>query len=62
MKNKKAINYNKKVAETEKLDQSINTITKEDIEKAVQDAEKFAEEDKKRKEAVDTRNAADQMV
>ncbi len=41
---------------------SSSNMSKEDIEKAVQDAEKFAEEDKKRKEAVDTRNAADQMV
>ena len=41
---------------------SSTNMSKEDIEKAVQDAEKFAEEDKKRKEAVDTRNAADQMV
>ena len=37
-------------------------MSKEDIEKAVQDAEKFAEEDKKRREEVDTRNEADQMV
>ncbi len=41
---------------------SSTNMSKEDIEKAVQDAEKFAEEDKKRKEAVDARNAADQMV
>ena len=41
---------------------SSTNMSKEDIEKAVQDAERFAEEDKKRKEAVDTRNAADQMV
>ncbi len=41
---------------------SSTNMSKEDIEKAVQEAEKFAEEDKKRKEAVDTRNAADQMV
>ena len=41
---------------------SSTNMSKEDIEKAVRDAEKFAEEDKKRKEAVDTRNAADQMV
>ena len=43
MKNKKAINYNKKVAETEKLDQSINTITKEDIEKATEVLNKYKE-------------------
>ena len=41
---------------------SSTNMSKEDIEKAVQEAEKFAEEDKKRKDAVDTRNAADQMV
>ncbi len=37
-------------------------MSKDDIEKAVQDAEKYAEEDKQRKEELDTRNAADQMV
>ena len=37
-------------------------MSKEDIDKAVKDAEKFAEEDKKRREEVDTRNEADQMV
>ena len=41
---------------------SSTNMSKEDIEKAVQEAEKFAEEDKKRKDAVDARNAADQMV
>ncbi len=41
---------------------SSTNMSKEDVEKAVQEAEKFAEEDKKRKEAVDTRNCADQMV
>ena len=41
---------------------SSTNMSKEDIEKAVQDAERFAEEDKKRKDAVDARNAADQMV
>ena len=41
---------------------SSSNMSKEDVEKAVQEAEKFAEEDKKRKDAVDTRNAADQMV
>jgi molecular chaperone DnaK len=33
-----------------------------DIDKAVKDAERFAEEDKKKKEEVDTRNAADSLV
>ena len=39
-----------------------SNMSKDDIEKAVKEAEQFAEEDKKRKEEVDTRNAADQMV
>ncbi len=37
-------------------------MSKEDIEKSVREAEQFAAEDKKRREEVDTRNAADQMV
>ena len=37
-------------------------MSKEDIEKAVKEAEKFAEEDKKRREEIDTRNEADQLV
>ena len=41
---------------------SSTNMSKEEIEKAVQDAEKFAEEDKKRREEVDIRNGADQMV
>ena len=41
---------------------SSTNMSKEDVEKAVKEAEQFAEEDKKRKEAVDTRNEADQMV
>ena len=39
-----------------------SNMSKEDIDKAVKDAERFAEEDKKRKEELDTKNAADQMV
>ena len=39
-----------------------SNLSKEDIDKAVKDAERFAEEDKKRKEELDTKNAADQMV
>ena len=35
---------------------------KEDIEKAVREAQQVAQEDKQRKEEVDTRNNADQMV
>ena len=42
---------------------SSNTnMSKEDIEKAVKDAEQYAAEDKKRREEVDAVNAADQMV
>jgi molecular chaperone DnaK len=37
-------------------------MSKEDIEKAVKDAEKFAEEDKKQKEAVDTKNQAESLI
>ena len=37
-------------------------MSKEDIDKAVQDAERFAEEDKKRREEVDVKNGADQLV
>ena len=39
-----------------------SNMSKEDIDKAVKDAEQFAEEDKRRREEVDTRNEADQMV
>ncbi len=41
---------------------SNTSMSKEDIEKAVNEAEQYAEEDKKRREAVDVRNNADQMV
>ena len=41
---------------------SSTNMSKEDIDKAVKEAEQFAEEDKKRKEEVDLRNEADQMV
>ncbi len=41
---------------------SSTNMSKEDIEKAVADAERFAQEDKQRREEVDTRNGADQMV
>ncbi len=41
---------------------SSTNMSKEDIQKAVDEAEKFAEEDKKRREDVDIRNNADQMV
>lgn len=39
-----------------------SNMSKDDIDKAVKDAEQFAEEDKNRKDELDTRNAADQMV
>ncbi len=41
---------------------SSTNMSKEDIDKAVKDAEQYAAEDKKRREETDTRNAADQMV
>ncbi len=39
-----------------------SNMSKEDIDKAVKEAEQFAQEDKKKREAVDLRNNADQMV
>jgi len=41
---------------------SSTNMSKDEIDKAVRDAEQFAAEDAKRKEEVDTRNQADQMV
>ncbi len=41
---------------------SSTNMSKEDIDKAVKDAEAFAAEDKKKKEEVDVRNGADQMI
>jgi len=41
---------------------SSTNMSKEDIDKAVKDAEMYASEDAKRKEEIDTRNQADQMV
>ncbi len=41
---------------------SSTNMSKEDIDKAVREAEQFAAEDKKRREDVDARNHADQMV
>ena len=41
---------------------SSTNMSKEDVEKAVREAEQYAAEDAKRKEEVDTRNQADQMV
>ena len=41
---------------------SSTNMSKEDVDRAVREAEQFAAEDAKRKEEVDTRNQADQMV
>ena len=41
---------------------SSTNMSQEDIDKAVKEAEQFAAEDAKRKEEIDTRNQADQMV
>ncbi len=41
---------------------SSTNMSKEDIEKAVHEAEKYAEEDKKQKEAVEVRNAAENTI
>ncbi len=41
---------------------SSTNMSQEDIDKAVKDAEKFAEEDKKAKEAVETKNRAESMI
>ena len=41
---------------------SSTNMSKEDIDKAVKEAEAFAAEDKKKREDVDARNSADQMV
>ncbi len=41
---------------------SSTNMSKEDIEKAVHEAEQFAQEDKQRREEIDTRNNADQLV
>ena len=41
---------------------SSTNMSQEEIDKAVKDAEKFAEEDKKQKEAVDTKNRADTLI
>jgi len=42
--------------------QSSSNMSKSDIDKAVEEAERYAEEDKKRKEEVDIKNQADSMV
>ncbi len=41
---------------------SNTNMSKEDVEKAVQEAEQYAAEDKKKRESVEVRNGADQMV
>ena len=41
---------------------SSTNMSQEDIDRAVKDAEKFAEEDKKQKDAVDTKNHAENLI
>ena len=41
---------------------SSTNMSKEDIDRAVKDAEKFADEDKKQKEAVEVKNGAENMI
>ncbi|MBQ2774037.1 MAG: Hsp70 family protein, partial [Clostridia bacterium] len=41
---------------------SSTNMSQEDIDRAVKDAERFAEEDKKQKEAVDTKNHAETLI
>ena len=41
---------------------SNTNMSKDDIDKAVKEAEQYAQEDKKRREEIDVRNAADQMI
>ena len=41
---------------------SSTNMSQEDIDRAVKDAERFAEEDKKQKDAVDTKNRADSLI
>ncbi|MBO7405440.1 MAG: Hsp70 family protein, partial [Clostridia bacterium] len=41
---------------------SSTNMSKEDIDKAVHEAERFAEEDKKKKEAVEIKNRAEQVI
>ena len=41
---------------------SSTNMSQDEIDKAVKDAEKFAEEDKKQKEAVETKNRADSLI
>ena len=48
--------------ETHIIITSSTNMSKEDIDRAVKDAEKFAEADKKQKEAVDTKNHAETLI
>ena len=41
---------------------SSTNMSKDDIERAVKEAEQYAQEDKKKREEIDTRNNADQMI
>ena len=59
--------FNKKMCEwavkqMRKNGKPIRMMSKDDIEKAVKEAEQYAAQDKKMKEDVETRNQADQMV
>ena len=42
--------------------QSSGGLSKDEIENMVSDAEKYAEEDKKRKESVESRNASESII
>ena len=44
------------------MDAGASTLDKGDVEKMVKEAEKFAAEDKKRREGVETKNQAETMV
>ena len=39
-----------------------STLAGDEVDRMVKDAERFADEDKKKREAVDTRNQADSLV
>merc|ERR1712178_635703 len=39
-----------------------STLAKEDVERMVEEAERFAEEDRKQREAIDIKNQADSMI
>ena len=51
-----------KLFDLNKIIRIFQHMSKDDIDKAVKEAEQFAAEDKKRKDEVDTHNAADQVI